>query len=218
MMVHDEPFRSVVLDVDSTVSGIEGIDWLAKRRGDVVSRRIADLTQRAMQGGVPLEEVYGTRLAEIRPRREEVDALSRAYVDAIAPGAPETIARMRRSGVQVILVSGGLRAALFRLAFKLGLGPSDVHAVSVHFDALGAYTGYDTSSPLTTATGKSQIVSSLRLDSPIVAVGDGATDLAMRDVVDAFVAYTGFVSRPDIVERADAVASSFADLERVVMS
>jgi phosphoserine phosphatase len=212
------PFRSVVLDVDSTVSGIEGIDWLAARRGDVVSRRVADLTRRAMQGGVPLEQVYGARLAEIRPRREEVDALSRAYVEAIAPGAPETIARMRRTGVQVILVSGGLRSALFRLAFKLGLGPSDVYAVSVHFDALGAYTGYDASSPLTTATGKSQVVSSLGLDGPIVAVGDGATDLAMRDVVDAFVAYTGFVSRPSVVERADAVASSFADLERVVLS
>jgi len=213
-----EPFRSVVLDVDSTVSGIEGIDWLAKRRGDVVSRRVADLTQRAMQGGVPLEEVYGTRLAEIRPRRAEVDALSRAYVEAIAPGAADAIARMRRSGVQVVLVSGGLRAALFRLAFKLGLGPSDVHAVSVHFDALGAYTGYDTSSPLTTATGKSQIVAALKLEGPIVAVGDGATDLAMRDVVDAFIAYTGFVSRPNVVERADGVASSFADLERVVLS
>ena len=218
MIAHAEPFRSVVLDVDSTVSGIEGIDWLAKRRGDVISRRVADLTQRAMQGGVALEDVYGTRLAEIRPRREEVDALSRAYVDAIAPGAPETIARIRRNGVQVVLVSGGLRAALFRLAFKLGLGPSDVHAVSVHFDALGAYTGYDASSPLTTATGKSQVVSAHKLEGPIVAVGDGATDLAMREVVDAFVAYTGFVSRPNVVERADAVASSFADLERVVLS
>ena len=79
------PFRSLVLDVDSTVSGIEGIDWLAARRGDLVSRRVADLTQRAMLGNIPLEQVYGTRLAEIRPRREEVDALARAYVDAIAP-------------------------------------------------------------------------------------------------------------------------------------
>ena len=218
MIAHPTPFRSVVLDVDSTVSGIEGIDWLAQRRGDVVSRRVADLTQRAMQGGVPLEDVYGTRLAEIRPRREEVDALSRAYVEALAPGAQESIARLRRAGMQVVLVSGGLRCALFRLAFRLGLGPSDVHAVSVRFDSLGAYTGYDASSPLTTSRGKSKIVSTLGLDGPIVAVGDGATDLAMRDVVDAFVAFTGFVSRPNVVERADAVASSFADLERVVLS
>jgi len=212
------PFRALVLDVDSTVSGIEGIDWLAARRGDVVARRIKDLTRQAMQGALPLEAVYGTRLAEIRPRREEVDALSRAYVGAIAPGAPEAIARMHHAGVQVVLVSGGVRAALFRLAFHLGLGPSDVHAVSVRFDSLGAYVGYDASSPLTTAAGKARVVAALGLEGPVIAAGDGATDLAMRDVVDAFVAFTGFVARPGVVENADAVVSSFAELERVVLS
>jgi phosphoserine phosphatase len=211
-------FRSLVLDVDSTLSGIEGIDWLAARRGDVISRRVSDLTQRAMQGGVPLQEVYGLRLSEIRPRREEVDALSRAYVDAVAPGAVEAIARIRRTGVQVVLVSGGIRHALLRLALHLGLGPADVHAVHVRFDALGAYVGYDASSPLTTADGKRQVVSELHLDGPIVAVGDGATDLAMRDVVDTFVAYTGFVNRANVVQHADAVATSFAELETFMLS
>jgi phosphoserine phosphatase len=209
-------FRSLVLDVDSTVSGIEGIDWLAARRGDVVARRIADLTHRAMQGGIPLQEVYGVRLSEIRPRREEVDALSRAYVDAIAPGAVESIARIRRSGVHVVLVSGGIRHALLRLALHLGLGPAVLHAVPVRFDALGAYLGFDASSPLTTANGKRQVVADLQLDGPIVAMGDGATDLALRDVVDTFVAYTGFVNRPSVVEHADFVASSFADLESII--
>jgi phosphoserine phosphatase len=211
------PARSLVLDVDSTVCGIEGIDWLAERRGDVVARRVADLTQRAMLGGIPLEEVYGTRLAEIRPRREEVDALARAYVDALAPGAAESIARIRRSGVQVVLISGGIRDALLRLVHVLGLGPDNLHAVSVRFDALGAYAGYDATSPLTMADGKRHVVAGLHLEGPIVAVGDGATDLAMRDVVDVFVAYTGFVARPNVVEHADAVVQSFADLERVLL-
>ena len=218
MTVGSAQFRSLVLDVDSTVSGIEGIDWLAARRGDLVSRRVSDLTQRAMQGNIPLEKVYGTRLAEIRPRREEVDELARAYVEALAPGAVETIARLRRSGVHVVLVSGGLRHALLRLSVALGLGPGDVHAVPVRFDALGAYAGYDASSPLTTADGKRQVVADLHLDSPIIAAGDGATDLAMRDVVDYFVAFTGFVTRANVVEKADAVVQSFADLERVVLN
>jgi phosphoserine phosphatase len=211
-------FRTLVLDVDSTISGIEGVDWLAALRGDLLARRIANLTQQAMQGRVPLEEVYGARLAEIRPRRDEVDALSRAYVDALAPGAINTIARIRRSGVQVVLVSGGIRYALLRLALELGLGPADVHAVSVQFDAIGAYVGYDASSPLTTADGKARMVQALALERPIIAAGDGATDLAMRAVVDMFVAFTGFVTRSNVVDAADDVASSFADLERIVLS
>jgi phosphoserine phosphatase len=171
-----------------------------------------------MQGGIALEDVYGARLAEVRPRRDEVDLLSRAYVDAIAPDAVQSIKRMRSAGVQVVLISGGLRYALLRLAFHLGLGPSDVHAVSVRFDELGAYVGYDTSSPLTMADGKRRIVESLDLDGPVVAAGDGATDLAMREAVDLFVAYTGFVSRANVVEKADVVAESFTELERVVLS
>ncbi|HEY9227764.1 MAG TPA: hypothetical protein VIP11_14000, partial [Gemmatimonadaceae bacterium] len=126
------------------------------------------------------------------------------------------IARLRRSGVQVVLVSGGIRHALLRLTLELGLGPTDLHAVPVRFDALGAYAGFDETSPLTTADGKARVVAALDLEAPIVAAGDGATDLAMRDVVDAFVAYTGFVSRPSVVEHADAVVTSFAELERFI--
>ncbi|MEP6491492.1 MAG: HAD-IB family phosphatase [bacterium] len=211
-------FRTLVLDVDSTVSGIEGIDWLAARRGEVVARRVADLTKSAMQGGIPLEDVYGQRLSEIRPRRDEVDALARAYVDAMAPGAVDVIANIRRAGVQVVLVSGGLRHALLRMALELGLSPGDVHAVSLQFDAGGAYRGYDAASPLTTADGKRRVVTDLALDGPVLAAGDGATDLAMRDVVDLFVAYTGFVSRPNVVDYADMAVASFAELERIVFA
>src|SRR5205085_3697398 len=55
-------FASVVLDVDSTLCGIEGIDVLAMRRGPEVGRRIAEITDRAMRGEIALERVYGERL------------------------------------------------------------------------------------------------------------------------------------------------------------
>jgi len=219
--VNDLPssaFRTVVLDVDSTVSGIEGIDWLAAQRGDVIARRVADLTNNAMQGGVPLEHVYGLRLNAIRPRRDEVDALARAYVDALAPGALETIDRLRRLSVQIVLVSGGLRHALLRMALHLGLSPSDVHAVALRFDAGGAYQGYDATSPMTTSDGKRRMVESLALDGPILAVGDGATDLAIKPVADAFIAFTGFVRREPVVAGADAVVNSFDQLVELVLA
>jgi hypothetical protein len=38
----------------------------------------------------------------------------------------------------------------------------------------------------------------------------------MREVVDAFVAFTGFVCRPKIVASAEATASSFAEVERLL--
>jgi phosphoserine phosphatase len=118
----------------------------------------------------------------------------------------------------VTLVSGGLRPALLGLVSHLGLPQSDLHAVAIEFDAAGAYVAYDSNSALTKADGKARLVSELRLPRPIMAVGDGATDLAMREVVDSFVAFTGFVVRPRIVASADATASSFAELERLLLS
>ncbi|HEV2132153.1 MAG TPA: hypothetical protein VGR27_13655, partial [Longimicrobiaceae bacterium] len=79
----DTGFRSVIFDCDSTLSGIEGIDVLAGERLD----EIRALTDAAMDGALPLEAVYGQRLALIRPPRAAVEALARAYVDALVPDA-----------------------------------------------------------------------------------------------------------------------------------
>ena len=217
-MTRSPAFATVVLDVDSTVSGIEGIDWLARRRGDEVANRVAALTNDAMRGVIPLEDVYGARLAAIRPRRLEVDELSAAYIDALAPHCAATISRFRHEAVRVILISAGLRHALVRLALHLGVELGDLHAVDIRFDAGGAYAGFDTKSPLTTANGKRDVIADLRLDRPILMAGDGATDVAARDVVDCFVAYTGFVTRQTVVEQANARVSSFDELAALVLA
>lgn len=210
-------FATVVLDVDSTLSGIEGIDWLAARRGDIVAQRVATLTRNAMSGAARLEDVYGVRLSTIRPRREDLDALSRAYVEHLAPGALEAIAELRRAGVQIVLMSGGLRHAMVRLAFHLGVDLDDVHAVDVRFDAVGAYTGFDASSILTTSGGKARLLAELAIDAPVLIVGDGITDLAMRSVTGKFAAFTGFVQREPVVRDADYTVNTFGELASLVL-
>ena len=210
-------FATVALDVDSTLCSIEGIDWLAARRGAEVARRVSDLTERAMRGDVPLEDVYGQRLSIVRPRREDVDALGRAYIETIAPGAVKAIAAWRSRGVCVILLSSAIRHAILRLAQHVGLGPDEVFAVDVKFDAIGAWGGFDKSSPLATTTGKRDIISRLDLPRPIIGVGDGSTDLAVRGTAEAFAAFTGFVARPTVVDNADFVATSFDDLTAIVL-
>ncbi|HET7456875.1 MAG TPA: HAD-IB family phosphatase [Gemmatimonadaceae bacterium] len=211
-------FASVVLDVDSTLSGIEGIDWLAARRGDGVSAAVAALTDRAMRGEIALDEVFGTRLAMVRPTRDEVAALTREYEAHAAPGAADAVRALRRAGVRVVVVSGGLREAVAPFAAAmLGVPDGDVHAVRVRFDDGGAYAGYDEASPLATATGKRTLVESLDLPAPALAVGDGATDLAMRPAVSAFAAFTGFASRAPVVAAAEYTVSSFSQLLDLVL-
>ena len=206
----------MVIDVDSTLSGIEGIDWLAACKSPEAAATVADQTARAMTGEIPLEDVYASRLELVAPHAKDIDALAGAYVQNVAPGAREAIAGWIASGVRVIMVSGGIRAALTPLADYLGVREEDVHAVSVQHDSAGKYQSFDRSSPLTVATGKRDVVQRLSLPAPILSVGDGSTDLEMKAVTDAFAAFTGFALRPLVTARADYVVASFDELARLV--
>lgn len=210
-------FRSVIIDVDSTLCGIEGIDWLAARRAPDVAAGIARLTEQAMNGELPLETLYGKRLDLVRPTSAEVSQLARAYSDALAPGARDAIFRMRDAGIRLALVSGGIRQAIRPLARELGFSDGSLHAVSISFDDDGRCCGYDAHSPLATQAGKKSVVASLRLPRPSLAVGDGATDAIMRDATDAFAAFTGFVRRETVVTAADHAVSSFEELTALVL-
>ena len=179
--------------------------------------KIADATTRAMQGEVPLEAVYGSRLELVNPTITEVDDLAAAYIASIAPGAREAIAEWREADVQIALVSGGIRNAILPVADELRIERSAVHAVDLMFDAVGNYVGFDRASPLTTAMGKRDVLLSIRARQPILAVGDGRTDLAMRDTANAFAAFTGVVARNSVTDHADYVVSSFDDLTRIIL-
>ena len=214
----EKGFSSIILDVDSTLCGIEGIDWLALRSGGDGAARVAGLTERAMRGEIALESVYAERLALVNPTWDAIAALANAYAGALAPGAANAVRTLSAAGRRVVLVSGGIREAILPLALQLGIPQRDVHAVSVRFDELGAYAGFDTGSPLATAAGKRAVAESAALPRRILAMGDGVTDLAMRPVVDAFAAFTGFVNRPQVVELGDVVLDSFDQLVELVLS
>ncbi len=202
----------MILDVDSTLSRIEGIEWLARLRGEEVFSRISEVTERAMRGELEFDGVYAARLDAVRPTREEMSALANAYIENISPGAVETIARLTADGVRVMIVSGGMLDPVLRLAAHVGILSSDVYAVRVFFDESGEYAGYDAENPCSRQMGKRTVVSGLRLDRPVLLVGDGMTDAEVKPAVDAFAAFTGAVRREKIVALADFEVTSFPQL------
>lgn len=210
-------FNSVVFDVDSTLSGIEGIDWLAALRGADVEAWSAALTARAMEGELPIEAVYRERMHEVKPAMGEIEQLGRVYIERIAPRALETLTELRARGIDLAMVSGGLREAILPLARELGVDEQRVHAVSIFFDEEGNYAGFDEGSLLTRQDGKRQTVRDMGLKGPILAVGDGMTDCAIKPVVDSFAAFTGFMRREPVVQRADFVIENFDQLRELIL-
>lgn len=207
-------FATVILDVDSTLCGVEGIDWLAARRGADVADRVTALTTGAMSGERRIADIYRERLELVKPTASEIDELAGRYCETIADGAVEAVRAMRAAGARVILVTAGITAAVAKVAAMVGVPLDDVHAVPVSHTASGDFADFDEA---VVTRGKAGVVRRLNPARPILAVGDGMTDAELRPYVDAFAAFTGFVRREAVVERADYVVDSFAQLAPIVV-
>src|SRR6266508_6638358 len=96
MMAQRPRFDAVCFDCDSTLTRIEGIDELARRVGR--EAEIASLTEAAMNGHIPLEEIYGTRLDIVRPDKAALAWLAERYAEEMVSGAVETRSEERRVG------------------------------------------------------------------------------------------------------------------------
>jgi len=210
-------FSSVILDVDSTLSGIEGIDWLATRRSQAVAREVAALTDSAMTGKRRINDVYAARLELVRPSVAELALLAEAYWENVASGAAEAIRHLIQAGVRIDVVTSGFHDAVAPFVARLGLATDSVHAVRLGFDTHGEYLLFDDAAALVVHGGKRIVAESLGLKKPVLAVGDGVTDAEIRPVADAFAVFTGFVRREPVVAIADHVVSSFTEVERLVL-
>lgn len=210
-------FNSIIFDVDSTLSAVEGIDWLAAQRGPDIEAWSAALTERAMEGEIPIEAVYGERMRIVKPTLPEIQQLGKVYVERMATRAAETIEALRAHDVEVVMVSGGLREAILPLARELGVEEENVYAVSVFFDEHGQYAGFDEASLLTRQSGKRITVGQMDLKGPILAVGDGMTDCEIKPVVQGFAAFTGFTRREAVIEQADYVIENFDQLRDLIL-
>ncbi|MCX6019208.1 MAG: HAD-IB family phosphatase, partial [Chloroflexi bacterium] len=219
----------IFFDCDSTLSSIEGIDELARLRG--VEERIVTLTNAAMDGKIPLQEVYAERLRLLSPRRADLRAVEEAYKKTVVPGAREVIRVLQELGKRVFIVSGGLADAVVGFGVWLGVERENIYAVGLSYNTLigrwwdyradlaggnpdEEYLMYDESA-LTTQNGKIDVIRAARAPGlRAMLIGDGSSDLAAAPAVDLFAGFGGVVARP-LVEAGSPVfirSSSLAPL------
>ncbi len=207
-------FSHVVFDCDSTLSGVEGIDVLARSLGR--DDEIAALTDAAMAGEVDLNDVYAARLGMLQPSKQAIAELRSAYKRHTVAGAKEVIAALREIEIQVYIISGGLAEPVADFAVYLGIDPEHVWAVAARHDSLSGdwwqaghgpvderYAGFE-GGALTRSDGKAEIITELLKGTRGLSmlVGDGASDLSAADSVDLFVGFGGVVKRDRVAAAA----------------
>jgi phosphoserine phosphatase len=204
----------IFFDCDSTLSTIEGIDELARFKGK--EQRVSVLTQKAMDGDLDLQDVYGKRLQAIRPTRGQLKAIEERYWETLVR---EVVAALAHLGKQVFIISGGLAEPVRGFGKRLGVPAERVRAVELEYNELSGewwryhepqsqngqvYMDYE-AGPLTISSGKPAIIRELAGGTPgrRMMIGDGASDLATRDVVDMFVGFGGVVARQKVKDEAE---------------
>jgi phosphoserine phosphatase len=210
------PYGTIAFDCDSTLAAIEGIDELAPLVGasEDVRAEIAALTERAMAGEIPLQEVYAKRLELLRPDAGVLERLGALYVEHRLQHAEHLVAALNSLEKRVCIVSGGLKQPVLALAAVLGVVEDNVYAVEAFLDREGAYVGFDELSPCARAGGKLDVLRELAREEHaggVVLIGDGATDLEAAPAARRFIAFAGVLRRPAVVAASTVVCDS-ADL------
>jgi len=205
--------RLLLLDCDSTLSAIEGIDEMARLAGPQVFAAVEAMTREAMEGRVPIGEVMPRRLALIRPGRAIVAAVGQLYIDNIEPDAACAIDAARNAGWTPVIVSGGFADAIRPLAARLGI--ERIEAIGLRFDEHGQYAGFEADHPAARNGGKAEIATRLRAEfeaERVVMVGDGVSDLETADVVDRFVGFGRYTVRARVRAAANRFLYSLSEL------
>jgi phosphoserine phosphatase len=174
--------------MDSTLIRIECIDEIADFAGR--KAEVAAVTASAMRGEIDWPESLRRRVAALAGLEEAV--LERVHAERLRfnPGAERLVAAARGAGLKVLLVSGGFTYFTDRVRDRLGLDYAYSNVLVVEDGKLaGRVTG-----PLVDAQGKAGHVARLKRElgiarERVLAIGDGANDLAMLAEAGTSIAY-----------------------------
>ena len=191
------------MDCDSTLSTIEGIDELGRAAGPEVFAQVEALTTAAMNGELPIAEVFPRRMDMIRPDRVLCERIAGMYVETMVEGVDGFITELKSAGWTPVVLSGGFAPLIEPLARKLGI--DHVEAVPLHFHEDGSYAGYGREYPTTRNLGKNEVIrrwKAAHQPERVIMIGDGVSDLETKPDVDLFIGFGGVVERAKVKQGA----------------
>ena len=209
-----------IFDFDSTLVRIETLEALAdialSDAPDAAAKKaeIAALTDQAMTGQVDFGTALRRRLDLLALNRSHVEALTDRILDEASASIRRNVDFFERHAERVYILSGGFREVIAPLAARLGIAADHILANDLIYDAEGRVTGVDDANPLSRENGKPEVIKALNLTGPVVMVGDGWTDAEVKlaGAASRFYAFTEVVSRPKVIEVADATAASLDEV------
>ncbi len=208
--------RYYVFDFDSTLVQVESLPELArvslKNHPERAERlqEVERITELTASGKMSMAEGIALRIELLEAHQKHHDSLSPVLSRTLSPSVKRNKAFFKEHRDQIYVLSNGFREFIIPIAKTLGLSEEHVFSNRFLFDDNGYVVGFDSRSPLIHQDGKARVLRELRLDGEVYVIGDGYSDMKIREAGAAtrFYAFTENVRREPVVERADHVLPS----------
>ncbi len=208
--------RYFIIDFDSTITKVEGLDQLAvislkgNPEGEKIAAEIKHLTDLGMNGEISYSEALQKRIALLKANKKHIDVLVGFLSENITDSFERNKPFLQEYANSIIVISGGFKEFIDPVVALLGLKTENVYANTFTFDENGDITGVDESNPLAKSGGKIKLLESLELDGHVSVIGDGYTDYELKKSgeADRFYAFIENVRRDNVIPGADFVIKS----------
>lgn len=179
--------RILIADMESTIIRNEMLDELADLAD--LGPRIADITQRAMNGELDFEAALKERVGLLKGLPGDLLEKAAARIK-LMPGAVTLLRTLKQHGVHCALVSGGFEYFTGLVAAELGFDAHQANRLIIE-DGVLAGTVME---PILGRDAKLAALQRVAMQrgagpSDCLAVGDGANDLAMLEAAGLGIAF-----------------------------
>lgn len=214
---HSMADQYYIIDFDSTIIKTEGLDELAKivlkenpKKEDILAQ-IQQITNLGMEGKMGFTESLRKRLSFLQINKSHIEKLVKVLRKQLTSSVLRNKKFFKSNNGHIYIISGGFMEYIAPVVEKIGISQSKILANSFKFDKKGSVTGIDETNPLSKTGGKIKTVKNLNLAGEVIVIGDGYTDLEIKQsgIADYFYAFTENVSRENVTQKADKIIKSF---------
>jgi phosphoserine phosphatase len=191
--------KLIAFDLDNVLIDGEAIDEIGKIAG--TQNKIAEITRKAMEGELDFETALKERVTLLKGIR--VDDIKKVIQNIpLMDGAKESISTLKKRGYKIAIISGSFEVIANRVKDELDI--DYVYANTLH-EKDGRLTG-EVSGPLLCKSKADVLNDIIKIENiaadECAAVGDGANDISMLQIVKLGIAFN---AKPVLKDIADVV-------------
>lgn len=208
--------KYLFLDVDSTLSPLEGCDRLAEQKG--IWNQIKEMTEATMNWTVWFDEIFDKKTRMVAPSLDELEHLWKAYVNSIDPFWKSFIQEIQLDGWQVWLITQGYKDAARILWSSLNISMSLTFGLEFTHDEDGNFLDFP-EQPLKHEFWKSSILEQFTWSNTYVAyIWDGYWDMIAGRSADMFIWCGIYRTRKKVEKESPHFCSSLDRIKNVLQT